>query len=161
MPMAAWLYVYRRVFLLDHMLSFQKGILHEDEQFTPRAFLQAEHVVESGVCFYHYVIREGSITTQKDLRKNAQDLYATCLQLREIYEQLEDAELKVLLIDSLVSKYLSLYQQGKLYQYGNDYVHKSFVWKNAYRTKTKSKAMLFCVAPKLYWHINHISKLRK
>ena len=161
MPMAAWLYVYRRKFLQDNALCFRESILHEDEQFTPRAFLKAERVVESGVQFYHYIIREGSITTQKDLRRNARDLYATCLQLREIYEHLDDIELKTLLIDSLVSKYLSLYQQGKLYQYGRAYVHKDFVWKNAHCAKTKCKAILFCIAPKLYWHINHLSKLRK
>ena len=161
MPMAAWLYVYKRSFLQDNALCFLEGILHEDEQFTPRAFLQAECVVESRVQFYHYIVREDSITTQKDLRRNAQDLYATCLQLREIYERLDDIELKTLLIDSLVSKYLSLYQQGKFYQYGSEYLHKDFVFKNAYRVKTKSKAILFCITPKLYWHINHLSKLRK
>ena len=33
-PMAAWLNIYNREFLLDNDLWFKKGILHEDEQFT-------------------------------------------------------------------------------------------------------------------------------
>lgn len=161
MPMPVWLCVYQRAYLLENNLLFKEGILHEDEQFTPRVFLAAQRVAESGVCFYHYVIRDDSITTKRNLRKNAEDFYATCLELGAVYENLEDPELKRVMHDSLSVKYLSLFQQGKLYQYGKDYVHKGFVWKNAYRMKTKSKAMLFCIAPKLYWHINHISKLRK
>lgn len=161
MPMSAWLYAYRRAFLLENNLLFKEGILHEDEQFTPRAFLAARRVTESAVCFYHYVLRGNSITTQKDLRKNAEDFYATCVELNAIYEKLEDTALRSAMQDSLVVKYLSLYQQGKLYQYGKKYVHKCFVRKNAHRIKTKSKAALFCVAPKLYWYVNHISKLRK
>lgn len=42
MPMAAVLYIYRREFLQENRLVFKPGILHEDEQFTPRAFLSAE-----------------------------------------------------------------------------------------------------------------------
>ncbi len=158
MPMAAWLYVYRREFLLEKDLFFKKGILHEDEQFTPRAFLAAKSVTESGVDFYRYVIREDSITTAKDLRRNADDFYATCLELRGIYAQLEDSELKRLLLDSLAVKYLSLFQQGRLCRYGGTYLHRRFVWMAAKRPKTRCKALLYCVSPRLYWYINDRSK---
>lgn len=161
MPMPSWLYVYKRQFLLEHGLLFKEGILHEDEQFTPRAFLKAQRVTESAVCFYHYVVRDDSITTRKDMRKNAEDFYATCEELSEIYSRQDDAVLRSVMRDSLVVRYLSLYQQGKLYQYGKHFVHKRFVWENAHRIKTKSKALLFCLAPKLYWHMNHLSKQRK
>lgn len=158
MPMAAWLYVYRRAFLEDNNLEFKYGIAHEDDHFTPRAFLAAEKVVNTKVCFYNYVIRENSITTKKDLRKNARDLYNTCIELLDIYSTIEDEDLRNSLTDALVMKYLSLYQTGKLYQYGKDFIHKKFVWKNAYKSKTKMKAGLFCISPRLYWHINNISK---
>lgn len=161
MPMAVCLYGYRKNFLEENDICFKKGILHEDEQFTPRAFLAAQRVVESGVRFYRYVIREDSITTRKDLRKNAADLYATCLELRGLYDLLEDRELKYLLTDSLAVKYLSLFQQGKLYQYGAEHLHKGFVWSSARRCKTKCKALLFCISPELYWKLNHFIKLRK
>lgn len=158
MPMAAWLYVYRREFLLANHLWFKQGITHEDEQFTPRAFLAAQRVVESGVRFYRYLIRENSITTQKDLRKNGKDLYETCLELKEIYEKLEDNGLKSELLDSLVVKYLSLFQTGRLYQYGSAYIHRQFVLNNAYRPKTRCKAWLFALSPRLYWHVNNLVK---
>jgi len=161
MPMAAWLYVYNRKFLLQNQLQFHLGITHEDEEFTPRAFLAAQRVIETGVCFYHYMVREGSITTARDLRKNGRDLYATCLKLKERYDALPDARLRTLLQDSLVIKLLSLAQLGRLYQYGKEYVYQSFVRKNAYRRKTRLKAWLYCLSPRLYWHINNLTKMRE
>ena len=69
-PMAAWLNIYKRNFLVENGLRFKCGILHEDEQFTPRALFLATSVIVTGVNFYHYFIRENSITTKKDKRKN-------------------------------------------------------------------------------------------
>ncbi len=158
MPMASWLYVYNRQFLNRENLRFRKGILHEDEQFTPRAFLAAGQVVESGVLLYHYMIRQDSITTGKDLRRNAHDLHEVCLELRSIYDTITDDQLRLQLIDSLAVKELSLFQQGKLYQYGKAYLHKRFVWRNARLWKTKGKAFLFCISARVYWHINHAAK---
>lgn len=158
-PMAAWLNVYRRSFLLENGLEFKYGILHEDEQFTPRAFLKASSVVVTGICFYHYIIREGSITTKKDKRKNANDLYATCCELESIYQKIEDDELREMLLNSLSSKYLSLFQQGRLYRYGREYLHKDFIKRNARLSKTKKKAFLYCVSPRLYYLINKLTKM--
>lgn len=159
MPMAAVLYIYRRKFLLENELVFKPGIFHEDEQFTPRAFLAASKVIESNVRFYYYIVRNNSITTKTDLRKNASDLYDTCLELGSIYEQISDQELKRLLSDSLVTKYLSLFQSGRLYQYGSSYIHKKFVLHNAKSFRNKLKAILYAISPNLYWHINNARTL--
>ena len=154
MPMAAVLNMYRREFLFDNDLSFKVGILHEDEHFTPRCMLKAGSVYNSGIVFYNYFIRSGSITQKRNLSKNARDLYETCIELAELYETLEDQQLKELLLDSLVEKYLNVFQVGKIYQYGKDYIHKGFVFKHSYRLKTKLKALLFCFSCKLYYRIN-------
>src|SRR5699024_8651576 len=66
MHMAAWLNLYNRKFLELNKLFFKKGLLHEDEEFTPRAFLKAEKVISSNITFYNYLKRESSITTQKN-----------------------------------------------------------------------------------------------
>lgn len=158
MPMAAWLYVYRREFLLKNGLEFKLGILHEDEQFTPRAFLAAKRVVNSHVCFYHYVLRNGSITTKPDLRKNALDLLSTCRELEQIYAQLPEDTLQIQLTDLLAEKYLSLFQQGRLYRWGRDYCPKGYLLHLAKLPKTRLKTGLFALSPRLYWYINHISK---
>lgn len=160
-PMAAWLNIYRRDFLNQNHLQFKYGILHEDEQFTPRAFLLAQNVICLDYCFYHYIIRNNSITTQKDKRKNASDLYDTFTELKKIYEKIETKELKKYLINSLSEKYLVIFQSGKLYQYDKKYLHKKFVIQNAKRIKTRFKALLYVISPRLYWQINYQQKKDK
>lgn len=157
-PMVAWLNVYKNYFLKKNKLRFKKGVLHEDEEFTPRALLLANSIIVSGVCFYHYILREDSITTQKDKRKNAIDLFSICCELESLYNELYNDELRKYLIDSLVCKYLSLFQEGMLYQYGETFLHKEFVKRNAKLNKTKFKAHLYCLSPRLYYKINKVSK---
>lgn len=158
LPAEAWLYVYKRCFLQNNGLWFKQGILHEDEQFTPRTILCATRIINSQISFYHYLVREGSISTAKDFRKNIADFYDTCVELEQIYAQVTDRALRHLLRDSLVVKYLSLYQRGGLYKYGNGFSHKGFMWRNAYRVKTKMKAALYCICPALYCKINAFLK---
>lgn len=158
MPMASVLNLYKREFLLSNKLFFKVGILHEDEQFTPRALLKARAIYNSGIVFYDYYIRNGSITQKRDMRKNASDLYDTCCELAELYSGLQDVELRKLLLDSLVEKYLSIFQVGRIFQYGKSYIHKAFVRKYAYRKKTRIKAYLFCFSCRIYYMINALSK---
>lgn len=158
MTMIAWLNIYKKDFLDKNSLRFRYGILHEDEEFTPRAFLKADSVVYSGVDFYRYVIRENSITTKKDRSKNLKDLYNTLCDLKPMYLTIENKVLKEILIDSLSSKYMSKYFDSDGFKYGKAYSHKWFVLKNAKRLRTKLKAILFCCSPKLYCKFNSISK---
>lgn len=153
-PMAAWLNVYKRQFLSENKLFFTKGILHEDEDFTPRCFLKAKTIVCTNIYFYHYIIRENSITTVADKRKNANDLYDTCLRLYTIYNKIDNPELRKHLENSLSVKYLNLFQAGKLHQYGNEYLHKKFVIRNAHDVRTFMKAVLYCISPKFYYLLN-------
>lgn len=153
MPMAAWLNVYRRKFLEDNELQFKYGRLHEDEEFTPRAFLKAENVICTGIAFYHYIIRDNSITTQMDKRKNAESLYCTCTELQGIYSHISNPALKRMMFDSLTTKYLGIIQTGNLVQYGDRYLHKRFLLKNARLLKTKIRALVFAIAPKFYCYI--------
>lgn len=148
-PMAAWLNVYKRDFLLRNNLRFKVGILHEDEDFTPRCFLAAKTVIYTGIPFYHYVFRENSISTKKDKRKNIADFYNTCVFLSSQYDLL-DEPLRKMLLDGLVNKYLGLYSSSQAYKYGREYVHKSFCRQNARCAKTKLKALLFNLSPRLY-----------
>lgn len=155
-PMAAWLYVYRRTYLMENDLAFKKGIYHEDEEFTPRALLAAKSIINTGVVYYHYIIRDNSIMTRKDKRKNANDLFETCKKLSTYYDKLSDQNFANYLKDTLVNKYLSMFQEGRLYQYGEEYLHKEFILENAYKKKTRIKARLYNISPRLYWFINNI-----
>lgn len=129
-PMAAWLNIYNRSFLIKNGLKFKYGILHEDEEFTPRVLLCAKKIALSGVNFYHYIIREDSITTKNNKKKNLIDFYSTCEELEKIYKKISNNGLKQLLLDSLVSKYLTLYVTADAYKYGNKFYHKLFLCRN-------------------------------
>ncbi|ANX00210.1 hypothetical protein CSTERLE_00685 [Thermoclostridium stercorarium subsp. leptospartum DSM 9219] len=159
MYMSACLNLYRKSFLMDNNLKFRVGILHEDEEFTPRVFLKAQKVIGTGIIFYNYVIRNGSITRQKDLTKNAIDIISICYELEKIYNNIEDKELKILLYDNLVNKFLYAFQIGKLYKTEfNKLINKDFLDKDVYFEKTKFKVNLFCFNSKLYYFINYLEK---
>lgn len=157
-PVVAWINAYNRKFLIDEGLKFKFGILHEDVEFTPRAFLSAKSVIKVDNVFYHYVIRQDSITKQKDMRKNAKDLFETCCEHENRFSKIENVELRSLLLDWLVNSYLSLFQSARLYKYGKEYIHKRFCKRNAYLKKTKAKSLLFRMSPRLYWHVNQVFK---
>ena len=140
----------RHEFLLENDLKFKVGILHEDEHFTPRALLKAKSVCYTGISFYHYVLREGSITKNKDKRKNAHDLIETLYELESIYRKIEDKEFKKLLLNSLAEKYFAMFLIAKLDRYKKTYIEKKFVLRNAKRLKTRIKALIFMVHPKIY-----------
>lgn len=92
MPPAAWCALYKREFLLNNKLFFMEGIIHEDQEFTPRAYYLAQRIMFEQTVVYNYVQREGSIMKNgskkerraKDLLKVADSLYAfTCKNLKE------------------------------------------------------------------------------
>lgn len=158
--MAVWFNAYRRRFLLEHALAFKRGIYHEDEQFTPRAFLYAQSVICTEVMFYHYIVkRDGSITAQKDRRKHIRDLYSTCLELEDFYKRNTDGELLRLLLDRSTKIYLDTYRSAKAYKYGKEYSHKKYVKQNAIYPKTKIRSTMFCFSPRLYCWVCNILKL--
>ncbi len=57
----AWLRAVRRDHLLNNDLFFEKGLLHEDELWTPKVMLSASHVLYLGETVYCYRIRGNSI----------------------------------------------------------------------------------------------------
>lgn len=62
-----WQRCYRREFLMDNSLRFREGILHEDNEFTPRACQKAKSIKVIPDVLYNYRIRSGSIMTTRGL----------------------------------------------------------------------------------------------
>lgn len=63
-----WQRCYRREFLMDNSLRFREGILHEDNEFTPRACMKAESIKVIPDVLYNYRVRPGSIMTTRGMR---------------------------------------------------------------------------------------------
>ncbi|CUO20008.1 Chondroitin polymerase [Turicibacter sanguinis] len=58
-----WPNLYKKSFLEKNNFNFYEGIIHEDEEFTPRVVLKAERLKLVDGVGYVYRKREGSITT--------------------------------------------------------------------------------------------------
>lgn len=159
MNMSACFNLYRKDFLIYNELFFKKGILHEDEEWTPRVFLKAERVKYVALPFYYHVKRENSITTKEDKTRNGIDLISTCYELEKIYEKIDDNELKKLLNDYLVMLFLNAIHVGNLYdkKYNNLY-SKSFLIGKPQSIRNKLKARLFIFNKRLYKIINNLTK---
>lgn len=84
--MMAPLYAYRREFLDQKGLRFTEGILHEDEDWTPRVLVVAHSVVPCSASLYLYRVRAGSITRTDDRTKNAEDIFRIVSGLRRMYD---------------------------------------------------------------------------
>lgn len=63
-----WQRCYRREFLMENGLRFRDGILHEDNEFTPRACLKAKSVKVIPDILYNYHVRPGSIMTTRGMK---------------------------------------------------------------------------------------------
>lgn len=101
-------HLYRTGFLRANGLQFCKGILHEDEEFTPRVLLQAQRVVLTGQEIYYYDnCRAGSITHAEGLStRRVQDRLRIYDSLAEIYRTVTPRALRRRLQDDLCWKYL-------------------------------------------------------
>ena len=74
MPPAAWAALYNRDFLENHALAFYEGILHEDQEFTPRAYCLAERISFVNQVVYNYYQRAGGIMKSKQCERKCKDL---------------------------------------------------------------------------------------
>jgi glycosyltransferase involved in cell wall biosynthesis len=90
MPPAAWAAIYRREFLAEHGLQFLVGALHEDQEFTPRAYFFAKKIAFSPAPVYNYVQREGSIMNSLNPKKT-DDMLAICDRLWRFSEEHTEA----------------------------------------------------------------------
>lgn len=79
-----WQRCYRREFLIENGLRFREGILHEDNEFTPRVCLKAEKTKVIPDVLYNYRVRPGSIMTSRGLRSK-ESLIAIGNELSELF----------------------------------------------------------------------------
>lgn len=150
--------LYRRAFLQQNDLHFQKGIMHEDEEFTPRALLAAQKVVLSDQSFYFYDnTRGGSIMNNVAVRsKRYADRVKIYNQQRELYRTVQPRRLRRLLEDDLSWKYLDCvcyYDPAKRDELA---VGRTVPLRCAYKPKRKLKALAYAICPTRY--TNHFGK---
>lgn len=154
-PVPACFAVYRKDFLVDNNLKFTTGIFHEDELWSAEVALKAKYVLTSDICYYHYVIRQGSITQKRDLTQNGLDVIFICNNMIEMLKKIENPLVKSLFANHIAMLYMKGMCRGKLYrrEYRNKFDRKIPI-KYSYFLKDKLKAVLFAVSPYLYARID-------
>ncbi|MBE6332429.1 MAG: glycosyltransferase [Bacteroidales bacterium] len=80
MPPAAWAALYRRGYLQSNNLKFAVGLLHEDQEFTPRAYFKARRIAFDPTVAYNYMQRDGSIMKSANPKKSY-DMLEICQRL--------------------------------------------------------------------------------
>ena len=154
MNVEAWLYLYRRKYLDQNRLRVREGILHEDVEFTPRALLPAGRVMELPDLFYHYVVREDSISTRKDQTKNIQDLFQTLKELDQLSDQ-QEGELRRWMKDALLDSYLNMVYSARMYQKQyRGLVDKRFLEGKAVTGRNRFRVLLCRLHIRLYCAVN-------
>lgn len=120
--------LYRREFLMDNDLYFQEGLLHEDSDFTSRAYLKAKRVQYIDIPFYYYRQRSGSIMSVVN-DKSIDSLEKICYKLADLYGD-TDADGK-----EALSKLIPSFYKVVVYRYYNS--------KRDYREKLKNYRSLY------------------
>lgn len=154
----AWLNICSREFLMNNNLWFKQGIIHEDELWTPQVLLTAKSIQYRNLHFYNYFIREGSIMNSFNYEKSCMCIAYVCKELLKIYDNHADKE-----IEALRNQVTEIYLQAiiKAEKISMDYrvIDKYELVKNSYFLKTKIKAILYWISPRIYKYVHkHMKK---
>ena len=151
-------HLYRTDFLRTNGLQFCKGILHEDEEFTPRVLLQAQRVVLTGQEIYDYDnCRAGSITHAEGLStRRVQDRLRIYDSLAEIYRTVTPRALRRRLQDDLCWKYLDCAARFDCRTLPGYRPQRLRMLQFACTPRRRAKAALFALSPELFRRVmNH------
>lgn len=138
--------IYDREFIISNNLWFKKGILHEDEQWSPQVMLNANKVCKISIPYYNYYIRENSITMSKNT-KRYHDILKTISELDLIYRN--NIRLKKVGCEYLANLYMNatshiINEEKKIR------IDRYYVWNNVHSVKNKIKCIVFSISPKAY-----------
>lgn len=149
----AWLNMYRREFLLENDLFYKKGIYFEDMQMLPRVFLKANSITCMDEIFYHYVIREASITTSEKNKKKEMDSFQNLKEWKQLFDSIQDIDLQKYLYGMLIKCYLHECRIYGVENWNIDGMNFRFSFKYALTMKEKIKVLFFKLFPSVYTKI--------
>ena len=145
--------MYRREFLLENDLFYKKGIYFEDMQMLPRVFLKANSITCMDETFYHYVIRENSITTSEKSKKKEMDSFQNLKEWKQLFDSIQDIDLQKYLYGMLIKCYLHECRIYGVENWNIDGMNFRFAFKYALTMKEKIKVLFFKLFPSVYTKI--------
>ena len=141
-----WLKAVRRSLILEHRHYFVKGMLHEDELWTPRLYLLADTVKYIDICLYNYVQREGSIMHRAGKEESVQHAKKIFFQLEDYYKSLGLSRRQ----RNILTSYLARQMIGVCQRAGQQKMTPKdwkFILRNARDIKSIGKMLLFFISP--------------
>ena len=116
-----WLYFFKSSLIIDNDLKFEKGLLHEDELFTPIVLGYAERIIYDPQQYFNRRFRNDSIMTSNVL-KSKKSYYAK----KEVINKLDQHKLKV--SSKELKRFInwridSIFQVLLIYQLENKYLN--------------------------------------
>ncbi len=155
MLMTVWQGVYKASLIKDNKIFFREGFVHEDEDWVPRVFYQAQKVgcLEDNI--YGYYLRDNSVSNV-NYRKAALDLIEICKSLKEFSLDITDDELRKLLQNNIVTLVLSAFYKGRLIDHKQDVLN--LVEQLYLDNHNEKKILLFKKSPTLYIMVNSTMK---
>lgn len=160
-----WLGVYKKSFLIKNALLFEKGLIHEDEMWSPKVFLNSQKIIYIKKNIYYYRIRENSIMRE---RKNNEKhinafIYIFSTLTDYILWKVEDKELQNILNDNISKRYLHAIAAWEFVKYPKlmKKVDRKKIYKQSKSKKNTIRAMILAISPKLYSKISSIFTKKK
>lgn len=146
--------LYRKGLILDHALWFEPGLLHEDQLWTPQAYLAAEKVTYCRYFFYYHWVRQGSIGQSVWNKAHDDSIRFICKELYPIFYGQQ--EYRAVFLDYLCMLYMDTVNRSR-----DTDSDKEFMKKTAMRKKNIIKTRLYCFSPELYFKVNAVAKKLK
>lgn len=150
-----WLGVYKKEYLIENNLLFEKGLIHEDELWTPKTLLCAEKVYYHNEEFYKYRIRNNSIMrdNKSNEEKHIKAFIYIYSSLYYYYNfKIADMVLKRYMLDNLCNRYLYIIVKYKLHKYRDLYkqVDKKIIYSCSYSLKNKIRSIILLLNKYVY-----------
>lgn len=117
---APWVFIIKRTFLEEHNLFFEKGLLHEDEEWSPKVILNSKNIAFNNKCFYCYrVNRSGSITQSLNIKREFDKLKIIDLLIEESNDKNYNDEQRVRFKERCSSLYIGVLKNVYYYKKKN------------------------------------------
>lgn len=147
----------RRSLILEHHHYFAKGMLHEDELWTPKLYLLADTAKYIDNCLYNYVQRKGSITHRANKTENVRHVKKILFELEDYYRNLGlTGYQRNILTSYLARQMIGVCQLSE--KEGTTILDRKFIRRNARDIKSIGKMILFFTFPKRYQVLSEIIK---
>lgn len=148
-------YIVSKHFLKKHNLLFYKGIIYEDELWIPQLLINANKIYYSGLNIYYHYMHSASVMHSTKKEKSGKSAYIVATELLKIFENSGRDDLDYLR-DHNTTTFLQAIWKIPNFLDNKKNIMRTMPIKNAIYLRTKLKALLYFISPKLYLAIHNI-----